>query len=315
MTAQAESELRSRMSSFVGLHTSKVPDWDAFPPSRGFPELDRAQIRYVGSGASPKSENVDTGTLRPEHFTVSMIQQPVGKYAASHAHEAEEAFFVLEGILTVGWVWDETVIMARLGPRDMIVHARERPHGFKNEGFEPVLCSIMHAKARPLPPRYTFHPKTHDPALSERFGGAPGEAYVLDFDSKDERHQEMARHVVRYSQQKPQWNKAGFARMPYIGETGAPATSFRKDLLTLPKGVAIQAYQREVEDTYLVLQGCIAVGWEEGGTVVEKRLGPKDLIFNPAGQRHYFRNDGVEDAQFLMVVGTEKPEDVYFQAA
>jgi hypothetical protein len=30
---------------------------------------------------------------------------------------------------------------------------------------------------------------------------------------------------------------------------------------------------------------------------------------------HSFRNDGVEPAEFMMVVGTGRPEDVRFQAA
>lgn len=307
-----EGDLETQMETHVGRHANKVPDWDAFPPSRGFPELARAQLRYIGSGASPK-EN-DPGTLRPDHFTLSMVHQPVGKYGASHAHEAEEAFFVLEGILSVGWVWDGVVLMARLGPKDMILHARNRPHGFKNEGFEPVLCSIMHGKARPQPPQYTFHPKTHDPALSERFGGNPGQTFPLDWNSSDERHREMARHVVRYSQQKAQFNPAGFARLLYIGEGGAPATTYRKDLIFLPRGAGVQAYERAVEEAYLLLEGCITVGWEEGGKKVEKRLGPKDLILNPAGRVHWFKNEGFEDAQFLMVVGTPEPENVSFRA-
>jgi oxalate decarboxylase/phosphoglucose isomerase-like protein (cupin superfamily) len=77
----------------------------------------------------------------------------------------------------------------------------------------------------------------------------------------------------------------------------------------------VRPYARDVEDAYLVLEGCLTVGWEEGGRTIEKRLGPKDLAFNPPGRPHYFRNDGLEDAQFMMVVGTPKPEDVAFRAA
>jgi hypothetical protein len=35
-------------------------------------------------------------------------------------------------------------------------------------------------------------------------------------------------------------------------------------------------------------------------------------MLNPAGRRHWFRNDGFADAEFMMVVGTPKPEDVRF---
>ena len=43
------------MRRAIGRHTEKSFDWDAFPASRGFPDLTRAQLRYVGAGGSPKS--------------------------------------------------------------------------------------------------------------------------------------------------------------------------------------------------------------------------------------------------------------------
>ncbi len=312
MSEVLDDDIDVQMEARVGRHADKIPDWDAFPASRGYPELDRAQIRYIGAGGSPKID--DPGTLKPEHFTLSMVMQPVGKYGASHAHEVEEAFLVLDGVLTVGWEWDGEVIVARAGPKDMVLHATGRPHGFKNEGFGPVLLSIMVGKGKPMPPNYKFHPKTHASELSASFGAAPGKTAPLSFTSDDPRHKQMASYFVRYSQQKPQWQSAGFARLVYIGEGGAPAGTFRKDLIVLPKGNGVRAYERDVEDAYLVLQGCITVGWEADGKLVEKRLGPRDLICTPAGQPHYFRNDGVEDAQFMMVVGTPNPEDVKFGA-
>jgi mannose-6-phosphate isomerase-like protein (cupin superfamily) len=87
------------------------------------------------------------------------------------------------------------------------------------------------------------------------------------------------------------------------------------ELVHLPKGCGVQLYEREVEDVYFVLEGVVTAGWEEGGRIYEERLGPKDVIFNPPGRRHYFRNDGVEDAQFMMVVGSPKPEKVAFKVA
>jgi mannose-6-phosphate isomerase-like protein (cupin superfamily) len=69
------------------------------------------------------------------------------------------------------------------------------------------------------------------------------------------------------------------------------------------------------EDAYFVIEGSITVGWEESGHKVEERLGPKDVLFNPAGRVHYFRNDGVIDAEFMLLVGTPEAEDVRFQAA
>jgi mannose-6-phosphate isomerase-like protein (cupin superfamily) len=311
MAAVMEDDLAVRMATNVGRYAGKVPDWDAFPASRGYPELARSQIRYVGAGGSPKFD--DPGTLPADHFTVSMVHQPVGKYGASHSHEIEEAFLVLGGVLTVGWEWDGEVVEARLGPKDMVLHAVDRPHGFRNEGVDPVEVSIMVGKSRPLPPNYLYHPKTHTSELSAAFGAKPGRTQKLSFDSSDPRHRLMARHIVRYSQQTPQWNAAGYGRIVYVGEGGAPPGTYRKDLVHLPRNAGVRAYERPVEEALLVIEGVIAVGWEENGKAVEQRLGPKDLILTPPGQPHYFRNDGFTDAQFMMIVGTPQPETVKFR--
>jgi quercetin dioxygenase-like cupin family protein len=305
-------DLTGEMRRFIGRHTSKSFDWDAFPASRGFPELERAQMRYIGAGGSPKAD--DPGTIRPGQFTLSLVHQPVGKYAACHSHEVVEHFLVLGGVLTVGWAWDDEVIEARLGPGDMVLNQAGRPHGFRNDGVEPVLMSISVGTGMPKPPFYLCHPREHDAAVARRFGASPGKTYPLDPDSRDPRHREFARHVVRHAAQRPRW-EAGCARLAYIGEGGAPPGQYRMDMIGLPKGVAVHAYARPVEDAYFVLHGCVTVGWEEPGCKAEERLGPRDVILNPAGRVHYFRNDGIADAAFMLLVGTADAEEVRFQAA
>ena len=41
------ADLTARMKRNVGRYAEKLPDWDAFPASRGFPELARSQVRYM----------------------------------------------------------------------------------------------------------------------------------------------------------------------------------------------------------------------------------------------------------------------------
>ena len=53
------SDLAQEMRAHMGLFTEKSFDWDAFPASRGFPDLTRAQLRYVGAGGSPKPKAVE----------------------------------------------------------------------------------------------------------------------------------------------------------------------------------------------------------------------------------------------------------------
>ena len=313
MFAQAEPlDLTRQMWALIGRHTDKSFDWDAFPGSRGFPELERAQMRYIGAGGSPKAD--DPSTLKPGQFTLSLVYQPVGKYAACHSHEVVEHFLVLSGVLTVGWAWGDEVIEARLGAKDMVLNQIGRPHGFRNDGVEPVLMSISVGSGMPRPPVYVGHPRDTDAAAARRFGASPGETHLFDPHSGDPRQREFARHIVRSADRRPVW-QAGFARSVYIGEGGAPPGHYRMDKIHLPKGVAVRGYDRPVEDVFFVLEGCITVGWDQAGRLVEESLGPRDAIFNPAGRVHYFRNDGAADAEFMMLVGAAGAEDVQFSSA
>ena len=274
----------------------------------------RSQIRYIGAGGSPKID--DPSTLTPDHFTVSMVHQPVGKYGASHAHEVEEAFLVIEGVLTVGWEFDGEVILARLGPKDMVLQAkqycarlperrRRARAGLHHDGqgaAEPAAIRLSSEDARvPKSPGRSGHDRA-------RRICCPGRAATRAIDCSPSTSCATA-------SRSRSGTRAGFGRLVYIGEGGAPAGSYRKDLVFLPRGAGVRPYQRPVEEAYLVLEGCIIAGWEQNGAVVEQRLGPRDLILNPPGQPHYFRNDGFGDAQFMMIVGEPKPENAIFRAA
>lgn len=290
------------LSSNIGRFVDKTPDWDAFPANRGFPELERAQYRYIGAGGSPKSD--DPTTLKAQHFTLSLIYQPPGKYAAVHHHEIEEAFFILSGVLTVSWDYDGQMVSSRLGPNDMILNPPGRAHGFRNEGVEPVFLSIMVGSATPLAPVYTSHPK-------DAAAASPGDVHAASGDCLAD----MERHIARRHAQTPVWHPAGFAMLPYIGPGGVAAGHYRNDVLHLPAGRGVRPYSRPVEDAYFVLQGQLTVGWEDDAGQREARLGPKDVILNPPGQRHYFRNDGLAEAEFEMVTGSPEPETVRFEAS
>jgi mannose-6-phosphate isomerase-like protein (cupin superfamily) len=155
-THRNSTDLRREMRHSIGRHTDKSFDWDA-SGSLGFPDLARAQMRYIGAGGSPKVD--DPNTLKPGAFTLSLVHQPVGKYAACHSHEVVEHFLVLDGVLTVGWAFGEEVIEALLGPWDMVLNQSGRPHGFRNDGVEPVLMSISVGSGSPKPPVYACHPR------------------------------------------------------------------------------------------------------------------------------------------------------------
>ncbi len=310
------SSLAADLRRAVGRHAEKTFDWDAFPGSRGFPKLQRAQMRYIGGGGSPKIN--DPGTLPAEHFTFSLVWKPAGNFAASHTHEVVEHFLILSGVLTVGWIWGDEVIEARLGPGDMVLNAVGRPHGFRNDGVEPVLMQITVGSGKPLPPTYLTHPSKDDPDLAERFGAAtPAHVVRLDPTSDDPRHRLLAAHVVRRRDLDVVRDPAGFAKVTYIGaaRSAAEPEHYRMDVVDLPAGAGVAPYARGVEEALFVHDGELVVAWEEAGETVEQVLGARDLVLTLAGRRHAFRNAGTRPVRFSMAVGEAAPETVVFRSA
>ena len=308
--------LKAALIRNIGRHAEKTFDWDAFPGNRGFDSLRRAQMRYIGGGGSPKVN--DPATFPAGAFTFSLVWKPPGNFAASHTHEVVEHFMILSGVLTVGWVWGDEVIEARLGPGDMVLNDVGRPHGFRNDGVEPVLMQITVGSGKPLPPIYLTHPSKDPEDLAARFGAAgPEKVTRLDPMSDDPRHRDLAAHVVRRRDLAPVADPAGFARRTYIG-TGPGATApehYRLDVVDLPAGKGVTPYVRGVEEALFVQQGELVVSWEENGVAVEQVLGPRDLLLTPAGRAHGFRNVGVEPVRFSMAVGEPGPETVVFATA
>lgn len=300
----------SAIQAAIGRHLDKVFDWEAFPRSKGHPELQRGQMRYIGAGGSPKVDDPDT--LPAEHFTLSIIDLPPGHYGAMHYHDdCEETFLGLDGRVTIGMGWDDEVIELTLGAKDVLKLPPNIPHAYRNDTREPARISIKVGTKRPNLPIYTAHPNQSERAL--QFGAAPGKTQRFRPYSDDPRHRLIQAHLARHTQLPVRRDPAGFAWKVYVGDGGVPAGNFREALARLPPGVGVRPYARDVEDAYFVLEGSLTVGWVVEGRVMEERLGPRDVILTPAGISHYFRNDGYADAEFLMVVGNSLPEDVVFE--
>lgn len=315
MTAQYRNfdTLAEALAAHTGRFTDKTFDWKAFPSNVGFDDLARAQMRYIGAGGSPKVG--DTTTLKPDHFTLSLIYKEPGKYAACHSHEIEESFLIIDGALVVGWEKDGEVVEVNLGPKDMILNAREIGHGFRVDGVEPVLMTISVDVGKPLPPVYHYHPKDHAPELARSFGAEPGKTMKFDPKGSHPLQQLMAKYVVRHSLQPTIWEKAGFTRKVYVGQGGLATDSCRKEMWGIPSRVALKPFVRPVEDAFLVLEGSLVVGWEDDGKTVEVELGPRDLVKTPAGQKHWIRNDGAGAATVWHVIGTAEDDGVAYEAA
>jgi len=137
-----EELLRTRVARFV----DRLPDWDAFADAR-VEGYRRAQHRYIGAGASGKT---DARAIPAEQFTLSVMFVPPGQGNASHTHEVEEVFFILDGKVKVFFEdgagrREETV----LGRWDCVSAPAGVIHGFENVGLEPAYLQVMLGRARP----------------------------------------------------------------------------------------------------------------------------------------------------------------------
>ena len=299
-----EPGLGDRLLAQTGRFTDKAFDWNAFPSNAGYDELARAQMRYIGAGGSPKVG--DPATLKADNFTLSLIYKEPGRYAACHSHEIEESFLVISGALIVGWEKDGEVVEVNLGPKDMILNARDIGHGFRVDGVEPVMMSISVDVGKPKPPVYHDHPRDHPPELARTFGADPGRTMPFDPAGAHPVQQLMAQYVVRHCDLPTIWDDAGFTRKVYVGD--APGAirhdTCRKEMWGLPTGTRLAPFARNVEDACLCLDGAVEVVWVDAdGTEASVELGPRDLVKTPAGQRHYLRNPGAGSATVWTVIG------------
>lgn len=146
MADTSEKVLRKKLELHLARYRTRAPDWDAFTDAQ-LPGYRRAQLRYVGSGASGKE---DENIIPPYNFTLTIMYVPVGEGNAPHTHEVEEVFFVLKGHLAFFLEDDQgNRVEETLGPWDCISCPPNVVHGYQNNGLEPVFLQVMLGKPRP----------------------------------------------------------------------------------------------------------------------------------------------------------------------
>src|SRR5690606_35928230 len=91
-----------------------------------------------------------------------------------------------------------------------------------------------------------------------------------------------------------------------------PADKFTVSIMCIPPGNGGRSHAHEVVEAFFVLKGhCVFfMEDEEGNKREEVRLGPWDIIHNPADVYHGFYNDGCEDAWVQVIVGTKALEPI-----
>jgi mannose-6-phosphate isomerase-like protein (cupin superfamily) len=301
----AETDLVGRLRASIGRHIEKIWDWDAFPASRGYPELARAQMRYIGSGGSPKTN--DETTLVPKHFTTSLLYQDPDRYAAVHTHEIEEIFLIHEGRMVVSWEFDGEFVDIALGPGDALVNPADRAHGFRNDGPTPVVAQFMVGHPKPMLPNYKSHPSK---------GGAAPEFRQPLPDPADPRVVEAHSYVVRGNQAPVYWhaldNGSMLATQPYVLPVDlggvVPSIRFSLEFVYLPQRAETLTYTFGHEVAFMVWAGQVAVEYLDGDRTADTLLGQRDLVLVEAGQRFRLRNSGAGTAKLSAALGTPAPE-------
>ena len=146
------------------------PDWDAFADSQ-IEGRRRAQHRMIGAGGSGKH---DPKAIPAGGFTLSIMRVPPGQGGSAHTHEIEEAFFVLDGVLTV--FFEEATgkrVSTKLKKWEVVSCPAGVLHGFENEGTEDVLMQTFIGSGRPGPVGYADDEiyKEESRRLAERRAG------------------------------------------------------------------------------------------------------------------------------------------------
>jgi len=310
---QDPGSVDSQLLAHVGRHTHKLWDWDAFPASKGYPELARAQMRYIGAGGSPKVG--DTSTLPPSCFTCSLIYLDSPRYAAAHSHEIEEVFWVHTGRLTVSWELDGEWVDVLLGPGDALLNPADIVHGFRNEGPEPVVAQFMVGHPKPLLPKYRYHPSSGD--AGPEFGRPLP-------DAAHPQAQWMAQYVMRASEISARWETFAdggrLAHQPYVvprAQGGAVDPGhYSLEMVQLLAGTNSPWYRAAYETAFMVWSGVLAVDWQNENERDQStvHLGPRDLVQIPAGQAFRLANHGAEIARAAIMIGTPTPPDDLWRA-
>jgi len=164
--AEVTTDLDTLIDSCIATRDSRVEDWDTLGfQAKAGDQFRRAQIRYIGSGATGNHEG-DSQVIPSGGFTFSNMLLPPGGVGPEHTHhDVEEAFFVLEGTLEVSVhdVADGTQKVSRvLGYRDLIRVPAGVPRSLKNIGDTDALFCVIIGAQKPQLPTY--------PATSEMHG-------------------------------------------------------------------------------------------------------------------------------------------------
>lgn len=139
---------------------------------------------------------------------------------------------------------------------------------------------------------------------------------------------DIDKYVARLKDRRADWDVLSFqakvdskyrrAQMRYVGGGGTGAHDdpniikaghFTLSTMILPPGNEGPLHlHTDVEELFFVLEGRLTCIWSDGSRQIERTLGPRDLVWIPAGIWRGVRNDGDKEVSFLTMLGAQKPE-------
>lgn len=142
--------METRIARFGG----RTYDWNALKFQADFdPKYKRAQMRYIGTGATGVA--ADVNTIPSENFTFSTMVLPSKCEGPLHLHDdVEEVFFLLRGQITLMLKMGDEEIKTILNERDLISIPPGIYRGLFNHGEEEALMCVMLGAQKPAIPTY-----------------------------------------------------------------------------------------------------------------------------------------------------------------
>lgn len=156
----------------VARYDTRKLDWNALKFQADFdPKYRRAQMRYVGTGATGVSS--DSNAVPAEHFTFSTMVLPAGCEGPLHLHDdVEEVFFILKGNkVKLMFEHEGEYFETHMKERDLVSVPAGIYRGLVNEGIEEALMIVCLGTNIPETPTY---PPSHP--LSQVRRPKPGTA-------------------------------------------------------------------------------------------------------------------------------------------
>jgi mannose-6-phosphate isomerase-like protein (cupin superfamily) len=150
----AGTSLEAWMNTRIARYATRRYDWEALKFQADLdPKFRRAQMRYVGTGGT--GVTADVNTVPAENFTFSTMVIPAGHEGPPHLHtDVEEVFFLIRGKLKVVIEKDGERFETIMTDRDLI----SVPPGVYREeiniGDEDALMCVMLGAKKPVTPTY-----------------------------------------------------------------------------------------------------------------------------------------------------------------